>query len=49
MRSRRRPAGATINAGSGLVTIPTGTALEAATVTVRATNAAGSRACRASR
>ena len=36
------PAGATIDAGTGLVTIPTGTALEAATVTVRATNAAGS-------
>ena len=36
------PAGATIDAGSGLVTIPTGTALEAAPVTVRASNAAGS-------
>ena len=36
------PAGATINPGSGLVTIPTDVGLEAATVTVRASNAAGS-------
>ena len=36
------PAGATINPGSGLVTIPTDAGLEAATVTVRAGNAAGS-------
>jgi len=35
------PAGATINPGSGLVTIPTDVGLEAATVTVRASNAAG--------
>ena len=36
------PAGATIDAGTGLVGIPTGAALEAAPVTVRATNASGS-------
>ena len=35
------PAGATIDAGTGLVTIPTGTALGAARVTVAASNAAG--------
>jgi len=36
------PAGATIAADSGLVTIPTGTALAATKVTVRASNVAGS-------